>query len=282
MKVEDKNIYKPLLFLIIIAFLLWGTSFYFVNYQGENRTYQDVFSVLNTLFSGLAMAGVIFAILLQKDELGLQRKELEQTRNEFVIQNETLKKQRFENTFFQLLNLHHEIIDKLAHHSMGGNRYEKREVFTQAIIRFDEELENAIGYQIRQEKEFETIGGTQLQPDYFIVHGYTEFFNEYQKSLSHYFRNIYHAFKYVFTTDLIPNNEKTFYTAIIRAQLSPDELLLLFFNALVPGLGYPNFLFLIKEFDILKNLDTSPIPEGALEIFNKQLNDVKNPFNASA
>lgn len=36
----------------------------------------DMFGAVNTLFSGLAFAGVIFAIILQSRELSLQRKEL--------------------------------------------------------------------------------------------------------------------------------------------------------------------------------------------------------------
>ena len=39
-----------------------------------------MFGAVNSLFSGLAFAGVIFTIYLQKTELSLQRKELELTR----------------------------------------------------------------------------------------------------------------------------------------------------------------------------------------------------------
>jgi len=42
----------------------------------------DMFGAINSLFSGLAFAGVIYAIILQKEELRLQRKELEMTRKE--------------------------------------------------------------------------------------------------------------------------------------------------------------------------------------------------------
>lgn len=42
----------------------------------------DSFGVVNSLFSGLAFAGVIIAILLQREELALQRQELELTRKE--------------------------------------------------------------------------------------------------------------------------------------------------------------------------------------------------------
>jgi len=41
-----------------------------------------MFGAANALFSGLALAGVVYAILLQREELMLQRKELELTRQE--------------------------------------------------------------------------------------------------------------------------------------------------------------------------------------------------------
>ncbi|MGY3468301.1 hypothetical protein ACVW0I_005172 [Bradyrhizobium sp. LM6.11] len=40
----------------------------------------DLFGSVNALFSGLAFTGVIFAILLQRQELALQRQELKETR----------------------------------------------------------------------------------------------------------------------------------------------------------------------------------------------------------
>ncbi|MHC2318825.1 hypothetical protein ACVIHC_005871 [Bradyrhizobium diazoefficiens] len=42
----------------------------------------DLFGSINALFSGLAFAGVVFAILLQRQELTLQRQELRETREE--------------------------------------------------------------------------------------------------------------------------------------------------------------------------------------------------------
>lgn len=42
----------------------------------------DMFGVINALFSGLAFAGIIVAILMQRSELIMQRKELESTRAE--------------------------------------------------------------------------------------------------------------------------------------------------------------------------------------------------------
>lgn len=44
----------------------------------------DLFGSVNALFSGLAFAGVVFAILLQRQELSLQRLELKETRLEMA------------------------------------------------------------------------------------------------------------------------------------------------------------------------------------------------------
>ena len=44
----------------------------------------DMFGSVNSLFAGLAFAGVIYTILLQRNELALQRRELELTREQLT------------------------------------------------------------------------------------------------------------------------------------------------------------------------------------------------------
>ena len=63
----------------------------------------DLFGGVNALFSGLALAGVVTAVVLQSRELQLQREamnkqneELELTRNEIKLQREQLELQREE------------------------------------------------------------------------------------------------------------------------------------------------------------------------------------------
>ena len=70
---------------------------------------------INTLFAGLAFAGVIFAIILQWKELGLQRQELKDTRAEIRGQKETLQKQNFESSLFQFLTRYSEIDSMMIH-----------------------------------------------------------------------------------------------------------------------------------------------------------------------
>jgi uncharacterized membrane protein YcjF (UPF0283 family) len=48
----------------------------------ERSSFGSMFGAVGTIFSGLAFAGVIYAILLQRRDLELQRNELEMTREE--------------------------------------------------------------------------------------------------------------------------------------------------------------------------------------------------------
>jgi uncharacterized membrane protein len=75
------------------------------------------------------------ALEKQIEEFSLQRVELSETRKIFEEQAETLKVQRFENTFFQLLNLHHEIVNNLYLEIdfYRNNKSRNREVFKESV-----------------------------------------------------------------------------------------------------------------------------------------------------
>lgn len=63
----------PIYFLLVYHFYPGMT---------ERGQFGDMFGALNAIFSGLALLGVIYAILLQKKDLELQREELKLTRDE--------------------------------------------------------------------------------------------------------------------------------------------------------------------------------------------------------
>jgi hypothetical protein len=116
--------------LILVAFGVY--SFWIAPLIPDNK-----YDPLSALFSGLAFWGVIYAILLQKSELTLQRKELELTRGEvrgqkeqLKAQNLTLRQQRFENTFFSLLDLYVNIVNSMTTESHHGLPLKGRECFT--------------------------------------------------------------------------------------------------------------------------------------------------------
>jgi hypothetical protein len=77
---------KPLVYLALGVVALWAISFLIivsvVGSWEKRAQLGDLFGVANSLFSGLAFAGVIYTIYLQREELSLQRRELQLTREE--------------------------------------------------------------------------------------------------------------------------------------------------------------------------------------------------------
>ena len=70
----------------MVVLVLWAASFFVVVRLFPDwptrGTFGDAFGAVNALFSGLALAGVVYAIILQRNELALQREELSATRAE--------------------------------------------------------------------------------------------------------------------------------------------------------------------------------------------------------
>ena len=66
----------------------WWAMLAALDNWAARAAFGDMFGAVNTLFSGLALAGVILAIYLQSQELRLQRIALELTRTELAQSSE--------------------------------------------------------------------------------------------------------------------------------------------------------------------------------------------------
>ncbi|MEH2623879.1 hypothetical protein V1292_001934 [Bradyrhizobium sp. AZCC 1719] len=78
---------KAIIWTLLAVVALWAATPAIIGLLplkdwAERGQVGDLFGSINALFSGLAFAGVIFAILLQRQELALQRQELRDTRAE--------------------------------------------------------------------------------------------------------------------------------------------------------------------------------------------------------
>lgn len=232
--------------VVFFVFLCFGLNWWFLYRDIENRgTFGDMFGAVNSLFSGLAFVGVVFAILLQRNELVLQRKELKFTRDELEgqkiqleAQNTTLKKQNFENTFFELLRMQNEIIQSIDLVDSDRNITSGRDCFRVFYRRFNK-VWRADDPKLRGETEHERINNT-----------YMHFYQSYQDEIGHYFRCLYNLVKFVDNSQI---KEKRLYTNIIRAQLSSNELALLFYNSL-SVMGRDKFKPLIEKYSLLKTV----------------------------
>lgn len=256
-----------------LLFLTWPIQEISVEKSG---VFGDSFGLLTSLFSGLAFAGLIITIIMQKEELSLQRQELGLTRNELAgqkeelkLQNETLSVQRFENTFFNMLELLESCRKDINYSpsNWGGGPYQGRDAIRKLYIVFVESFLSGHAYdgqgsvEIYFKEEAKNIDGIKVE--------YKKFYQEeYGEELGQYYRTLYNLLKFVDATKYISN--KKFYTNLVRAQLSRYELALLFYNCL-SGFGEDRMALLVKRYSILKHLEESIIPTENIEfwrIFN--------------
>lgn len=77
--------FPALVFLFVIV--LWGGSGYWLHDFKERGTFGDMFGAINALFSGLAFGGVVYAILLQRKDLELQKNEIDSRKKESVSES---------------------------------------------------------------------------------------------------------------------------------------------------------------------------------------------------
>ncbi len=87
-----KTLYIPIGIVIFVWIASIPILFKIFSEPGDRGLFGDMFGAINALFSGLALAGIIYTIFLQKHELSLQRKELEYTRKELTRSAEAQEK----------------------------------------------------------------------------------------------------------------------------------------------------------------------------------------------
>lgn len=133
------------IFIISVATII---PFYILdNYNDKNDMINKItdsdLGVVGDFFGGttvglLSLASLMFvaaAMVMQRKELELQRKEVTATREEYQITNRTMKKQSFDSTFFNMINLHQSILNHVKI-QVGEDVIEGREAFKQLYEQF--------------------------------------------------------------------------------------------------------------------------------------------------
>ncbi len=242
----------------------------------------DKFGFANALFSALALAGVIYSIILQQ-------KELKETREEFIEQN-------FQTGFFNLLKTQGEISKEITVH-VCINQGNSREDFTGKLFfnsskYFLLEISSALKeLTFPKDTIYDTITIENSEvldirnyhrTLYFynvsesIFENFKEknhlnqarelskiFFSKIHFSISHYFRHLYNIFKYLENVEIerlnkASNNEEKehikydikSYANLVQAQMSTGELFLIYYNSLL----FPKFKRLLIKYNVLDNL----------------------------
>jgi hypothetical protein len=94
---EFLKIFGPVAIGISIIWLAWWQyAERFSTKMDERGQLGDLFGGVNAIFSGLALAGVVTAVVLQSKELQLQREEMKAQREQLELQREELTLSREE------------------------------------------------------------------------------------------------------------------------------------------------------------------------------------------
>jgi hypothetical protein len=168
-------------------------------------------------------------------------------------------RQGFENKFFQLLRFHHDIVNavrvkptSVGLFSASGSALSGREAFHALYNRFVDH------YNAKYKKN------PQAPPDRLASEAYASFYEEHQESLGHYFRNLYHLVKFVDRSS-VDAKDKEFYTHLVRAQMSSDELLLLFYNC-HSSFGRRKFYPLVERYALVENMSQGDLASRRLKL----------------
>jgi hypothetical protein len=196
-----------------------------------------------TVASMWALAGVLIifvAFLVQAQQLNDQRKQ-------FTAQNDAIKRQNFENRFFQLVNFHHKLVNDMAFEGEAG-----RECFR----KWRDKLADIRTWLLDKEVKAGFAPASVPLPSgerNRSIEAYNQLYSAHQGTLGHYFRNLYHIIKFVNVSKDIPEQEKRDYTNLVSVQLSSCELALLFYHGIHPeGAGFKP---LIEKYGLLRDLD---------------------------
>lgn len=266
-----RNHLLGIMIVMVLALFLANLCLIFFFDKEQRGTFGDQFGAVNALFSGLAFAGLIYTIILQRhdlklqrrdlrlqrEELALTRKEMEEQTAEFEKQNETLKIQRFENTFFNMMSQFQEVVNSLSVTAKVKGEIvdlDGREIF-QTLF------ERAVIYIPNPQRDGGFVGiiGMKAVLDRHGLEGYMN--SEDPTLFDHYFRLLYRILKFVRTSPLITRFEDEYeYTSILRATLSRYELVWLYYNGLTYGQN--KLKPLIERYAMLKNLRNDLLVQG--------------------
>ena len=270
---------KKLILIIFLTLCLFTNlaivSFVYKDNPGLSNISQFLSGTVGLFISFFGFLALIVTLILQQIQINDNQKNS--------------NKQSFESNFFQLLDLYSKIVSDLeleydpSNYTGNNRKYSKRGVFDllyknfREVYYFNRIPQNADIFINRFKGKDTTpenlnivfkldhIKNFSIQ---YLMLSYSEFYEENQYLLAHYFRTVYHVLKYIDSnTKIFPNinNEKNedinevspelkFYANILRAQLSTYEIYFLYLNCLSDN-GNQKFLELAFKYDLFEHIN---------------------------
>lgn len=223
--------------------------------------------ILNPTLAFLSFCLLLITIKIQSKELKNSTEELAKSSLALTEQSKSLQLQNFENTFFNMISLHNEIIKNISLEVKEKHPdvdFDGRETYYYSVL--DKKIaliEDKPYYGKNVIPKLFKILNTYIKEnietkDILIL--YNNFHHEYDDTISHYFRNVYQILKFINKQEILKDINKNkelenqkFYTNILRAQFSSVEFAFLFMNSIYKS---DNKLFpLLVKFEFLEPLN---------------------------
>lgn len=227
----------------------------------------DLFGSVNALFSGLAFAGLVITIIQQRHDLQLQRQAINQSKKDINQQNETMKIERFENTFFKMLEVQQSIVNDLYatdSHTEWVKQDAPNGISTKEILTKDEYRGRNLFYYVFVLCNHKLAN--QIFPYDTSASGLSEVikfrgkacFDDYMTTtmFDHYFRHLYTILKFIEENDWLGETKQYQYATFVRATLSRYELVMLYYN----GFFHPKMIKMMERYCLLNNIRTELLP----------------------
>lgn len=233
----DKSFWKSFGWFIVIVVLIcclpWLlTSFSLIDFT-ETGQIGDTLGGIMGPFVAIAAAGLTFIAFWVQYKANIhQRKDI--------------AVERFERNLFELIHLQQEITNGLSvqDQSSGVTTLIKgRDVFRYTYEELPLRIYVGSGVGLYRLKDA-LFNDDEVKMRLDLTKGLW--------FLDHYYRHLYRIFKYIDDANpLIVESEKKYaYSSIVRATLSPYELIMLYYN----GFSHPKFKDLIERYAILNNI----------------------------
>ena len=221
-----------------------------------------------------------------------QKKELKSQKKELQLQRKLIAQQQFENTFFNMLNVHRELKNGLRYteqfigFDMKNPQYHGLEtinainkklrlLYTKATINKPHEVGTVIDFEL--EKLNIDLSKYQERNDKNILKvSYGKLFEIHQNQISHYCRNVYHILKFIRENEKNETLGKEYnkyksYANIFQSQLNVDEQFLLFYNFLHFDKETDDEIFqtinLVNHYSFLENIGIDNLISKKHELF---------------
>lgn len=250
---------------------VWLASFVliylFIDDWDVRGQFGDLFGSVNALFSGLAFAGLVITIIQQRHDLQLQGEAINQSKKDINQQNETMKIERFENTFFKMLEVQQSIVNDLYaadSHSEWVKQDEPNGTFAKEILTKDEYRGRNLFYYVFVLCNHKLAN--QIFPNKTSASGLSEVikfrgkacFDDYMTTtmFDHYFRHLYTILKFIEENDWLGETKQYQYATFVRATLSRYELVMLYYN----GFFHPKMKKMMEKYCLLNNIRKDLLP----------------------